>query len=701
MEKIEWQIEGMDCANCALSIQKVIEKFGGENILINPVSGKAIFFLSNAHLLTSIKKAITKLDYTVYENNEVVKPVSQKILYSSIQKFWFCLPFTLLLLLGHISMSIQIHFLHNALLQLLICLPVYIVGMLFFGKSAFNSIKAGVPNMNVLIALGSTAAFIYSVIGTITNNPQFIFFETAASIITLVFFGNYLEEYSIASTQKTIHELAKQEKLMAKMIAYDGNFQENIFEVESTALKVGDLILVNTGEQVPTDCKILSGSAMVNEALLTGESHPIQKQQNDKLIGGSILENGTVKCYVTAVGKQTVLSSLIALVQEAQNQKPPVQLLADKISAIFVPVVITIALATFSLTYFFSTTTITESIMRAIAVLVISCPCAMGLATPSALAVGIGRSAKNGVLFANGKSIELFKKLQFIVFDKTGTLTTGKFSIENYYSTIPLTDFKMLVYSIEKHSNHPIAESIANQYKSTGSLVFNAIEEIKGEGLIATDKQGNIYKVGSYKMAMLPQPEHNVYVVKNNEIIGWIDVADEIRPEAKKIIEYCKNNNIQPILLSGDTIEKCNSVANQIGIEKVFAQQTPVQKLDFISSICSTGITAMVGDGINDAAALAKAHISISLSSASKLAIQQSNVILMNSGLQKLPFAINMGKHMYNTISGNLFWAFIYNIVAIPIAAFGYLTPISGAFIMAFSDVVLAINSILLKFKKA
>jgi P-type Cu+ transporter len=700
MEQVAWQIEGMDCANCALSIQKVVAKNGGSNILINPVSGKALFSINDTGNLAQLKNTIQQLGYQVLDQNTAAASVSKKLLSTHVQKLWFCLPFTLVLIIGHIGMSFNWHFLHNSWWQLLICLPVYTVGMQYFGKSAINSIRAGVPNMNVLIAVGATAAFVYSVIGTITNHQQYIFFETAASIVTLVFFGNFLEDYAIAKTQKTIQQLTKQEKLMANMIAYDAQYNENIFAVESTALKVGDLVLINTGEQVPADCKILSGTATVNEALLTGESEPIHKQQNDIVIGGSLLVSGTIKCYVTAVGNETVLQQLVSLVQQAQNEKPPVQILADKISAVFVPTVIAIAIATLLVNYFVVNTTFTESMMRSIAVLVISCPCAMGLATPAALAVGMGRAAKNGILFTNGKSIELFKQLKYMVFDKTGTLTTGNFVITNYHTSLPIDEFKKLIYSIEKHSNHPIAKSIATAYKGTGSMVFKAVEEIKGQGMKAIDKEGNIFVVGNNVLANLPIAEHNIYILKNRELIGWMDVQDELRAEAATIITYCKTKGIDPILLSGDSKEKCAAIATTLGIQQVYAQQSPAEKLAFISNLTSKGITAMVGDGINDAAALAKAHISISLSGASKLAIQQANVVLMNSGLQKLPFAVGLGKNIYATIQGNLFWAFVYNIVAIPIAAIGLLTPIAGAFIMAFSDVVLAINSLRLQYKK-
>ena len=341
--------------------------------------------------------------------------------------------------------------------------------------------------------------------------------------------------------------------------------------------------------------------------------------------------------------------------------------------------------------------------MSSIAVLVIACPCAMGLATPAAIAVGLGRAARNGVLFRNATSLENFRKITQVVFDKTGTLTTGSFTLSNFKVIgMDETEWKRVVYSLERYSNHPIAQCVANNFKTKEELKWENIEEVKGIGMKGTDKDGNIYWAGSYKIAKEKTQEttHNVYVLKNDELIGWIDVEDELRIEAKEVIAYLKSKNIKTILLSGDRKEKCDHIAEQLGIDMVIAEQSPEQKLAMIASLNTTTPTAMVGDGINDAPALAKAIIGISLSEASQLAIQSAQVVLMNSGLKQLPMALGLGKNTYLTIKQNLFWAFFYNIVAIPVAAFGYLTPQVGALVMGMSDVVLAVNSVRLFFKK-
>ena len=702
MEKVNWKVEGMTCSNCALSVNKVLQKQGMQEISVNPISGEVIFETAAINgALDKAKKNIELLGFSVTDdNNETsIKPAG-KFLKTYMQKFWFCLPFTILLMIGHIHLF-QIHLLHIPIVQLLLCLPVFVVGMAYFGKSAVNSLRSGVPNMNVLIALGSSAAFVYSLVGLLNGDASKIFFETSASILNIVFFGNWLEDLSIAKTQKAIKELTRNEKIMANMIAYDDQHNEHIFPVDSTHLKVGDLLLIKTGEQVPTDCKILSGDAEINEAVITGESVPVFKKQNDLLVGGSVVSNGTVKTYVTATGKETVLSSIVQMMKQSQNQKPPVQKLVDKIAAVFVPVVISISAFTLVINYFIVQQSFQESLMRSIAVLVISCPCAMGLATPAAIAVGLGRAAKAGILFADTKSMELFKNIRQIVFDKTGTLTNGKFTITGFKSDIDINEFKKIVFSLEKLSNHPIAKSITELWKVNSSIRWKKTEEMKGIGMKGEDKEGNVYAIGSAKLdASLPGEQHHLYVLKNGQPIGWIDIADELRPEAQEVIAFCKRKGIRTVLLSGDSQAKTKQIADQLQMDEMFSAQSPQQKLEKMAELVAKQPTVMVGDGINDAPALAKATISISLSKASQLAIQSASVVLMDSGLTKLPMAMQLGKHTYATIKGNLFWAFLYNIIAIPIAAVGLLTPTAGALVMGLSDVVLAGNSLWLKWKR-
>lgn len=707
MEKIQWKVEGMDCTTCALNIHKYLEKQGMKNVKVNFATGDVLFDAQENFAKEKISTGITDLGYTVV-NPDAINDLTSKtkkrkpFLSTHLQRFLFCLPFTLLLTL-HMIPKVHIHWLMNHWVQLGLTIPVYLVGMSFFGKSAWKSLRNGMPNMNVLIAIGATAAFFYSLYGSLTGqSAQYMFYETAATIITLVFLGNYLEEASIASTQRELNKLAKNQQVMANMIAFDDEHKEQIFPVENTQLRVGDLILIKSGEQVPIDCKILWGDVQVNEAIVTGESAPVHKIAKDKLIGGSLVSDGTVKAQVTAVGNDTVLSGIINMVKQAQGEKPPVQLLADKISGIFIPIVLGIAALTLILSWIVLKD-FTPALMRSIAVLVIACPCAMGLATPAAIAVGLGRAAKTGILFRNATSLETFKDIQKVVFDKTGTLTTGQFIVSGYqFDIVNETDFKKIVYSLEKFSNHPIAKAISASWKTKEEMKWKKIEEVKGLGMKATDAEGNIWWAGSYKVAVAITTDatHNVYILKNESLLGWIDVKDEIRPEAKSVIDYLHRKNITTILLSGDRKEKCEELAAVLGIKTVIAEQTPEQKLNKIAELSATTPTAMVGDGINDAPALAKATIGISMNDASQIAVQSAQVVLMNHGLKNLPTALGLGKHTYLTIKQNLFWAFAYNIIAIPVAAFGFLTPAFGALVMGLSDVVLAINSVRLFVKK-
>lgn len=700
MEKTEWKVEGMTCSNCALTISKYLQKEGLKDVAVNLIDGDVTFIPTEAGQQQHIKKGIERLGYRVVDE-QTVAPRRRPFLQTPLQKFWFCLPFTLALMLH--MLPVHISFLMNPWVQFGLCLPVFILGMQYFGTSAIKSIRYGVPNMNVLIAMGAAAAFFYSLTAQLMEpGMPHVYYESAATIITLVFLGYWMEDASIATTQKALRSIASEQKVMANMIAFDDEHREQIFPVENSQLRTGDLILIKTGEKVPADCKILWGECSVNESILTGESLPLQKQAKDHLTGGSIVENGTAKAQVTAVGKDTILSKIIDLAKRAQADKPPIQQLADKISAIFVPVVLIISLLTLLINYFLFHIPFSDSLMRSIAVLVISCPCAMGLATPAAIAVGLGRAAKNGILFKDAKSLELFKNIKQVVFDKTGTLTTGKFDISDFaYDGVSELEFKRTCFSLEKFSNHPIAKTIAKQWKTKDAIQWKNIEEVKGAGIKALDTEGNNYTVGSYKMSNnKTSTDHSIYLTKNNVTLGWIDVKDEIRSGATATIDYLRIKGIKTYLLSGDSQAKCAQVSEALGIDEFFAEQSPQQKLEIISRLNANAPVAMIGDGINDAAALAKANIGISLSDASDIARQHSQVVLMNSGLQNLPLALGLGKNTFITIKQNLFWAFFYNIIAIPIAAAGFLTPGIAALAMGFSDVILAANSVRLRWKK-
>ncbi len=704
-QNITLHIEGMDCANCALGITKSLQKSGMQNIHIDFATGEATFYIKNKSSLQSAIKGIQNLGYKVIDSK--LKEENEGKLSVIEKRFYFTLPFTIVLFFSHMIFSHDF-FLNKGYVQLTLCIPVFIIGILQFGKSAFGSVKIGVPNMDVLIFIGSSSAFVYSLAGMYLyaghETHNFLFFETTATIITLVLLGNVLEHRSVKQTTSAIKDLSALSVSTAKIVGLQMG-KEVITEINYKDIPVGAILQVNSGDKVPVDGEIISGEASIDEAMLTGESIPTEKTIADKVIGGTILLNGNFRMRAEKVGNETTLSKIIDLVKKAQQSKPNIQKLGDKISAIFVPVVLGISILTFCISFFVFHVGMQDAMMRSIAVLVISCPCAMGLATPTAVMVGIGRAAKRGILIKGGSTLEEFAKIKTIVFDKTGTLTTGEFKIKNITChTSTEQEVKEILFQLEQHSSHPIAKSIVKELKNnSSSKVFSAITEEKGLGITAFDDAKNEYTIGSYKTAkhLTKDDTHTVYVLKNNMLIATVDLEDELKTNVKESIHSLQASGIESVLLSGDTKTKCESLAQKIGMNKVYSEQNPEQKLVLIEKLNALSPTAMVGDGINDAPALAKATVGISLSNATQVAIQSAQIILLkHNDLNTLAEAHLISKHTLITIKQNLFWAFFYNIVAIPIAISGLLNPMVGALAMAFSDVIVIGNSIRLKTKR-
>jgi len=689
---VELNVTGMHCNNCALSVHKLLEKKGLQNILVDFAGEEVKFSNNNPADLPGIIKDIEGLGYKVVDDPATqVTPFYEKV----ENKFIFCAILTAPLLL---HMILPWHFLHLPLVQLLLCLPVFLVGCLHFGKSAINSIRGGVPNMDVLIFVGSSAAFIYSLVGTIEDlGEHYQFYETCATIITLVLLGNVLEKRSVTQTTSAVKDLVKIQQVNANRVV-DGTVEV----ISAKEVRPGDTLLVNQGDKIPVDGDVLSGNASVDESMLTGESMPVEKEKYDKVIGGTIVQHGNIRMIATKVGSNTVLAQIIELMKKAQAAKPPVQKLGDKVAAIFVPAVILIALVTFAVTYFAGHTALQTALMNAIAVLVISCPCAMGLATPTAVMVGLGRAAKNGILIKGGDTIEAVAHTKYVVFDKTGTLTTGKFSVNDIKteSDANIEQIRGIITAIEERSNHPIAKSLVNGLKplpQTKLILLSAKEE-KGLGMRAEDVEGNHYFLGTGKSGN--ENDFNLSLYKNQKLLAQIAIDDEVKPEAMTLVTQLKKMNIVPVLLSGDKDSRCMKVAKLLGIDEVHSEKLPDEKLTVIDIYKQKGKTIMIGDGINDAPALTKADVGVSMNDASQIAIQSARVILLNSDLNSVVKFLQISKHTLITIKQNLFWAFAYNVVAIPIAALGFLNPMVGAFAMAFSDVVVIGNSLRLKVKK-
>lgn len=701
LEEIE--VEGMTCANCARGVQKGLEKIGLDEVDVNFSTGEVRYRNSPKLSAERISQTIESIGYGVKSQEEGDKNSS---LSKIEKKFYFSLLFTLPLF-AH--MFLPFAWLHNPWVQLGLSLPVVSVGFWHFGRSAYHSLKNGMPNMDVLIFIGSMSAFAYSLVGTLQfmGTPEvanYLFYETAATIITLVLLGNLLEHRSVKQTTTAIAALSELQKNTAKRIVLVEG-EEQIEEVDASTLSISDQLQVNEGDRIPMDGRIQKGSCKVDESMISGESEAIRKEAGEKVIGGTVVQSGNFQMIVTAVGKDTVLSKIIELIKKAQADKPNIQRLGDQVSAIFVPVVIGIALLTFSIWFFALDSGLQQAMMNAVAVLVISCPCAMGLATPTAVMVGLGRAAKNGILIKGGATVERFAKIKHIVFDKTGTLTTGDFSLKKVSlleEDISEKEVLSIIYSLEKYSTHPIAQSLVRILKKQGisSMPLMQQEEIKGKGIQAKDLEANLYQLGAAKW-LYPEGNASLYLSKNERLIAAIDIEDEVRTDSEQMLKNFHRIGIHTHLLSGDKEAKTAALAKELGIDQYRAEQMPEQKLREIERLQNDGYTAMVGDGINDAPALSKATVGISLSNSTQIAIQSAQVILLNAkSLQSVFDSFLISKHTYLTIKQNLFWAFFYNVVAIPLAALGYLDPMIAALSMAFSDVIVIGNSIRLKHKK-
>ena len=693
-ELIELQVSGMHCNNCALSVHKLLEKKGLHDIYVDFANNEVKFRTTNLSETSKIIKDIEGLGYKVSEESI---PIAEKFYEKVENKFYFSLIFTVPLF-SH--MFLPFHILHNPIVQLSLCIPVYALGCIHFGKSAFNSLKNGIPNMDVLIFIGSSAAFIYSLWGTIQNfGPDFLFYETAATIISLVLLGNVLEKRSVSQTTSAVKELMKFQELNANKLV-----NGEIVTVNSQEVIPGDILVINSGDKIPVDGEIIWGEASINESMLTGESLPVEKTKYDQVIGGTLIEKGAIHILVSKTGKHTVLSQIIDLMKHAQSAKPKIQKLGDQVAAIFVPVVVSIAVLTFILAFYSFDLSFQKSMLNAIAVLVISCPCAMGLATPTAVMVGLGRAAKNGILIKGGNTLEEIAKIKYMVFDKTGTLTTGNFKIKKIDAiNTSIKKVESIIYGIEAYSNHPIARSLVSELssKSPEKIIFTKVSEEKGVGMTGSDSNGNTYEFGSLQIinSEVDQEDFSLFLKMNGDLIARISIEDEVKPDASKIINTLKKMDIKPVLLSGDLKKNCDILAAFLGIEEVYAETKPDQKLEIIEKIKKRGKTGMVGDGINDAPALTTSDVGISMSSASQIAIQSAEVILLKNDLSVIDNMLKIGNHTLLTIKQNLFWAFFYNVVAIPIAALGFLNPMVGALAMAFSDVIVIGNSIRLKTK--
>ncbi len=694
-QKTMLKVSGLTCTSCAMGVQKSLEKKGLEQVHVDFASGDVQFINPNQIEHAQIVLSIEDLGYKVI--NEENESTSDPLLSNLKRKFWISLVFTLPLM-AH--MLISWHVLHNPWVQLVLAIPVYTIGFMHFGKSAFASLKNAYPNMDVLIFTGVCSALFYSLFGTIyySGMPEmhdYLFFETGASIVCFVLLGNLLEKRAVSKAAQSIASLSKLQVKEAKLI-----IGKIISVVPVSDIRVGDMLQVNEGDAVPIDGEIVSGSGFFNESMINGEPMAKRKEQGELIYGGTILETGQVQMKVTKTVQHTLLAEIIELVKKGQANKPEIQKLGDRIAAIFVPIVIGIALLTFVMTYFILDLGSAQSMLRAVAVLVISCPCAMGLATPTAVMVGIGRAAKMGILIKGGDPIEQIAKSSVWVMDKTGTLTTGNFT----FSELQLTKqgdekfWQAMIYQAESLSSHPIAKSFVKRHPAWQDTNVQIAEfnEIKGQGL-TWNCMGSGYFFGKNELKKFG--EYDLVLLQNDIFIAGVYIQDEIKPHAKELDRYFRKNLIDALILSGDQQEKVDLLRMELrwnggGVGNLL----PAQKMAYIKSL--KGNLCMVGDGINDAPAMAHSDVAISFGNATEIAKQSAQVIVLQNDLEALIQLHQLSVLTYKTIKQNLFWAFFYNALCIPLAAMGFMHPMLGAFSMAMSDVVVIGNSLLLNKKK-
>lgn len=679
----------MTCTNCALSVEKQLLRSGLKNVEVNFIRGEASFENDEKIPIATLSKELGAIGYEVItaENPSVRRfsfSLKQKLLISAI----FTAPLLLHMVLPHSSLF------HHPWFQFALALPVYLIGFMHFGRSAWGSLKGGVPNMDVLIFIGSTAAFFYSLIGTTVYSElahNYLFYETAATIITLVLLGNFIEEKAVAKTSESTKELHDmQPKVVIALV--NGQWQN----VALKDISIGDLVRLREGDYVPVDGVVHENRATLDMRFLSGESELVEVKEGANVKSGSLVVEGNMVIQATKAAAQSTLSEIIRSIESAQSDKPAIQRLGDRISAVFVPVVVGIALITFLLSHFAFQVALDQALMRAIAVLVISCPCAMGLAAPTAIIVGFGRAAKNGILLRKGSALETLAQAELFVFDKTGTLTSENMQVASATSISGDSELNLsIAKAMSAISSHPVSRAIQNYLEESNPLSLQEIQEKKGSGISAMDAEGSVYFLGKSTSSAL------VELTKNGDVLCQFEIEEEIKPGAKALIHHLKKNGKCVVMLSGDHEERCRKVALALGIDEYFSGQTPFDKIEKVRGWAKSQKVVMAGDGINDAAALAQAHVAISMSGATGIAQQNAQVILMhNQDMNLLLKALSVGKHTMQTIRQNFFWAFAYNAVAIPIAAMGFLSPMVAALSMAFSDVVVVGNSLRLRWKK-
>ncbi|WDF05910.1 heavy metal translocating P-type ATPase [Shouchella hunanensis] len=733
-EKVVFAITGMTCAACANRIEKKLTRIDGvSSASVNfAVENVTVEYNSSEVTPVDLKEAVKKIGYTLNEqdSNEETADYRDKEIRNQTGKFIFAAILSLPLLWTMVTHFEFTSFLYmpdmfmNPWVQLALATPVQFIAGAQFYKGAYKALRSKSANMDVLIALGTTVAFFYSLflgyewhINGQVGMPE-LYFEAAAVIITLVILGKLFEVRAKGRTGKAIEKLLDMQAKTARIVR-DGLE----VEVPVEAVVVGDTFIVRPGEKIPVDGEIVKGSSALDESMITGESIPVDKKPKDVVIGGTINKNGTLTVNATKVGKDTALAQIVKVVEEAQGSKADIQRVADRVSGVFVPIVVLIAVGSFLAWYFLiEPGDVRSALVPLITVLVIACPCALGLATPTSIMAGSGRAAEMGVLFKGGEHLEHTRNIQTVVLDKTGTVTKGEPELTNVDIVNGTEqDVLALVGAAEKHSEHPLAKAIVDGIKKRGISIpepeqftalpgFGVEAQVDGKTLyIGTRKLMKQHQLDSQlieeKMATLETAGKTAMVIAiDNEIAGLIAVSDTVKDTSKAAVARMKSLGLEVIMLTGDNEKTATAIGNQVGIDRVIAEVVPEQKADEIKKLQLEGKkVAMVGDGMNDAPALAVADVGMAIGTGTDVAIEAADVTLMRGDLQSVADSIQLSEKTMRNIKQNLFFAFVYNSAGIPIAAAGLLAPWVAGAAMAFSSVSVVLNALRLqrmRFKK-
>lgn len=625
------------------------------------------------------------------------------------KRFWIALIFSLPMLAEMILKPFGWMIPGGEWTMLVLTTIVMIVAAGPFINSAWASFKKHHSNMDTLVAIGTTTAYVYSIYAMATHQP--VFFESAAFVTTFVLLGQVFEERMRNNASNAVEKLVNLQAKDAEVIR-DGK----IVRVPISEIVVGDLIKVRPGEKIAVDGQIVSGSSMIDESMITGESMPVEKKAGDSVVGATVNGTGTFTFKAAKVGKNTMLAQIVELVKKAQNSHAPIQGLTDKVSEIFVPLVLIIAISTFLIWYVFIGASVANALIFAVSVVVIACPCALGLATPTALMVGTGRSARMGILIKNGEVLEAVNDVKTVIFDKTGTITVGKPQVTDIVGDT--TQVLKIAASLEASSEHPLATAILKNAKDSGidyspAENFSAIE---GKGVRAV-VDGKSAFVGNAKLlndvevsdtfkqqmaTLQAQAKTVVFVGQNHQIVGLIAIQDAPKPTSKDAISALKSQGLKTVMLTGDNQAVSQAIASQVGIDQVVADVLPADKADQVKQFQSTGKVAFVGDGINDAPALSTADVGIAMGSGTDIAIESGGIVLVKNDLRDVYKALELSKKTFNRIKLNLFWAFVYNVLGIPVAAGVFyfigmtLSPELAGLAMALSSLSVVTSSVLL-----